>query len=435
MGRGELERLAEERAAADRRYNDALTAVDDALPPLASGEQGVPEPAVGAGAVRARAAILPEAPAASRGWRGRLAGFIWRVVGPSLTRQQMLNEALGAHADAVERAVLDLSRSMREARDADRRHREELRAFESRLVQFLQQITPFVDTKLRVLEGAVEELRVTATAAQRMAGAAQRQLERGASPVAAGEAARPAMPATDARGSGSAADAASYVGFEDLYRGSPETIRARQTEDADRFAGASDVLDIGCGRGEFLDLLRERGITSRGIDLNPEMVDVCRARGLDAAHADAAGYLEGLPDGTLGGLIAAQVVEHLEPAYLLRVLRAAHAALRPGSTMVLETINVGCWVAFFESYIRDITHVRPLHPDTLRYLVLAAGFERAEVQFRSPVEPSGRLQRIPEEGLPPELLGVARLLNGNVDRLNERLFTFQDYAIIAVRGQ
>jgi O-antigen chain-terminating methyltransferase len=224
------------------------------------------------------------------------------------------------------------------------------------------------------------------------------------------------------------------VGFEDLFRGSTEEIRARQAAYADRFRGAADVLDVGCGRGELLDLLRERGVSARGIDVNPEMVEICRARGLDAHQADALGYLDAQPDGSLGGLIAAQVVEHLEPSYLVRTLEAAYDKLRPGSLLVLETINVACWLAFFESYLRDITHVRPLHPDTLKFLVVAAGFEDVEVHFRAPIDPAGRLQHADEHEVPAALLPAIRTLNANVDRLNDRLFTYLDYAVTGTRG-
>ena len=151
------------------------------------------------------------------------------------------------------------------------------------------------------------------------------------------------------------------------------------------FAGATDVLDIGCGRGEFLDLMREHGIRARGLDLNGAMVEVCRERGLEAAQADALEYLTSLPDESLGGLIAVQVVEHLQPDYLVRLLETAFHKLRPGSTIALETINPTCWVAFFESYIRDLTHVRPVHPETLQYLMLASGFNRVDIAYRSPV--------------------------------------------------
>ncbi len=87
-------------------------------------------------------------------------------------------------------------------------------------------------------------------------------------------------------------------------------------------------------------------------------------------------------------------MEHLQPGYLLRFLELAFHKLRPGGTLVLETLNPACWVAFFESYIRDITHVWPLHPETLQYLVIASGFTRAAIEYRSPVPPQDRLQPI-----------------------------------------
>ncbi|MDP1571699.1 MAG: class I SAM-dependent methyltransferase, partial [Vicinamibacterales bacterium] len=244
----------------------------------------------------------------------------------------------------------------------------------------------------------------------------------------------PAPAATAATG-----DAYKYVGFEDRFRGSEVEIRARLADFVPYFAGHTDVLDIGCGRGEFLDLLREAGIAARGLDLNPEMVEVCRARGLEAAAGDALGYLARLPDASLGGLIAVQVVEHLEPDYLTRLLQAAYDKLRPGAPLVLETINPACWVAFFESYIRDLTHVRPVHPDTLQYLLHASGFSQVEIVYRAPIAEEARLERVParaehvghESGDP--LTGLVGAFNRNMDRLNARMFTFQDYAAIGKR--
>ena len=192
------------------------------------------------------------------------------------------------------------------------------------------------------------------------------------------------------------------------------------------------MLDVGCGRGEFLDLLKAAGISGRGLDLNHEMVEVCRARGLDVAEADVVTYLEGLPDASLGGLFAAQVVEHLQPAYLLRFLELAHHKLRPGAPMVLETLNPACWVAFFESYIRDITHVWPLHPETLRYLVLASGFTTARIELRSPVPPEDRLQPIAAAGAAAD--DLVETFNANVEKLNARMFTHLDYAIVGTNA-
>jgi O-antigen chain-terminating methyltransferase len=200
------------------------------------------------------------------------------------------------------------------------------------------------------------------------------------------------------------------------------------------FAGASDVLDVGCGRGEFLELLAANGIAARGIDLNHEMAESCQARGLDVTEADAVGYLASLPDGSLGGLFAAQVVEHLPPAYLLQFLELAFHKLRPGARLILETLNPACWVAFFESYIRDITHVWPLHPETLQFLVVASGFTSAAVEYRSPVAEADKFQAVTvATAVGPVLADLVDAFNLNVEKLNSRIFTYLDYAVVAER--
>jgi O-antigen chain-terminating methyltransferase len=161
------------------------------------------------------------------------------------------------------------------------------------------------------------------------------------------------------------------------------------------------------------------------------MAAVTRSRGLDATAGDAVTYLLSLPDESLGGLFAAQVVEHLEPDYLVRFLDVAYHKLRPGSKIVLETINPACWYAFFSSYIRDITHVRPLHPDTLQYLVAASGFQKAAVRYTSPFPDQMKLQTVPAPLDRPESVEV--VFNENVQKLNDLLFTHLDYAAIGER--
>jgi O-antigen chain-terminating methyltransferase len=274
--------------------------------------------------------------------------------------------------------------------------------------------------------------------AQQAALAVKRELERLA--ARAGSAPADASDAAAAGGSvanepfSSRLDAYKYVGFEDQFRGSRDAIRARMESYLPFFEGTPHVLDVGCGRGEFLDLLAQRAIAARGIDLNPEMVEVCRARGLDVSHGDAVGYLSGLDDGSLGGVFAAQVVEHLEPAYLLRFLELCFHKLRPGGALVLETLNPACWVAFFESYIRDITHVWPLHPDTLKYLVVASGFAAVRVEYRSPVPQQDRLQPLaPAADADRQNADMIETFNANVEKLNARMFTYLDYAVVAGR--
>ena len=309
---------------------------------------------------------------------------------------------------------------------------DQLATFQSLLIQFLQQITPYIDSKLRVVEQSAADAAMTATMAQRAAVAAERTV---AQPVA-----QPFRAASDVPSPTHGVADATYVGFEDCFRGTEDEIRARQSDYVVLFQGASGVLDAGCGRGEFLSLLREAGVTARGVDLNIEMVEACRSRGLTADHGDVVEYVEGLPGESIGGLFAAQVVEHLPPDRLLRFLRAAGRALRPGARLVVETINPSCWVAFFESFIKDLTHVRPLHPDTLKFLVIAAGFTDVETRFRTPIPEEDRLRRV--AAMPsPSSAGDARRLydlidafNLNMERLNDRIFTHLDYAILAHRA-
>jgi hypothetical protein len=158
------------------------------------------------------------------------------------------------------------------------------------------------------------------------------------------------------------------------------------------------------------------------------MAAVCRERGLDARAGDALSYLQAQPDGSFGGLFAAQVVEHLEPDYLIRFLETAYHKLRPGSKIVLETINPACWYAFFSSYIRDITHKHPLHPDTLQFLLSASSFQNVSVRYSAPFPEEAKLQSLLQTS------GVAdETFNENVRRLNSLLFTYLDYAAIGER--
>jgi O-antigen chain-terminating methyltransferase len=230
-------------------------------------------------------------------------------------------------------------------------------------------------------------------------------------------------------------DPGAYVGFEDRFRGSPEEIRARARDYVPLLASANDVVDLGCGRGELLDLLREHSVRARGVDGNPAMVALCRARGLDVEEADALSFLERQPDESIGALAAIQVVEHFKPAYLIRVLETARAKMRGNSPLLLETINPACWMAFFETYIRDPTHQRPLHPETLKYLVEASGFTRVDIQFRQPISERDRLARVPEvAGETTFDAGrIAAAVNDHADKLNARLFSSTDYVLTARR--
>lgn len=206
-----------------------------------------------------------------------------------------------------------------------------------------------------------------------------------------------------------------YSNFEFRYRGSEVLIRERFGAYVDLFDGDAPVLDAGCGRGEFLELLADRKRRCYGIDINDEMVAHCREKALRAEKADLVQHLSGLADESLGGIFSAQVVEHLQPGYLLKFLELGYFKLRKGGRLVIETINPTSLYALFEAYYRDLTHVQPIHPDTLRFFAQESGFAEIEIMNRSPVSPELKLTGADE----------------NTAKLNRILFGDQDYALIA----
>lgn len=219
--------------------------------------------------------------------------------------------------------------------------------------------------------------------------------------------------------------------FMERFWGSTETILARYADLADRFAGLAPVLDVGCGRGEMLRLLTDRGVEASGVDLDPDLVAECQVQGFRAVVADGLEYLQSLEDGALGGVFAGQVIEHLDPEDLVELVAAAFRKLRPGGLLILETINPESLYVFAHSYYLDPSHVRMVPPAYLTLVCETLGFSGVEVERRSPVVEEDRLEPLPAATqLDP---AVRDALNRNFERLNRLVFAPQDYALIATR--
>jgi 2-polyprenyl-3-methyl-5-hydroxy-6-metoxy-1,4-benzoquinol methylase len=182
--------------------------------------------------------------------------------------------------------------------------------------------------------------------------------------------------------------AVDWLRFADNFRGPEDQIRAHQQRYIDRFKSATAVLDLGCGRGEFLDAAREAGIEARGIDQSEECVAVCLAKGLKAERAELFDYLENLPDLSLGGVYCSQVVEHLPPDRLPDLVNLLAKKLNHGALLAVETPNPECLAIYASHFYLDPTHTRPVPARLLGFYLEEAGYTNLEVEWLSPAAES-----------------------------------------------
>ena len=224
-----------------------------------------------------------------------------------------------------------------------------------------------------------------------------------------------------------------YLDFETRFRGSEEAIRQKQESYVAVFMDcAGPVVDVGCGRGEFLELLRTAGIAAYGIDRHPDMVEVCREKGLNVREAEALHHLSEVPRGSLGGVFCAQMVEHLEMRDVPRLFELAADALAPGGRLVVETINPGSLIALAGPFYTDLGHIRPLHPVTLQFLAEKSGFAEVAVEYHSWPPDTSRPGNVQGTGI-AAVDEAVRVINQNFNRVDNVLFGPQDYAVIARR--
>jgi len=221
-----------------------------------------------------------------------------------------------------------------------------------------------------------------------------------------------------------------YLSFENQFRGLRNDIIKRQEVFLPFFKGCSNVLDIGCGRGEFLEILKEHAIGGKGIDLDADMVNYCVSRQLDAEVGDAIVYLEGIENNSIDGLFIDQVVEHLQPKYLIRLLNLCYQKLKYDKYIVVETVNPLSLVAFFNFYI-DMSHQKPVHPYTLKFLLESSQYREIDVKYFSEIPENAKLKRLPKpDSTDSNENQFLELSNYNIDMLNLLLWGPMDYAVI-----
>ena len=179
-----------------------------------------------------------------------------------------------------------------------------------------------------------------------------------------------------------------YARFAERFRGSEEYVRRKQEYYLPHFRGCGEVLDVGCGRGEFLELMKDAGIAARGIDISAESVSLCRQKGLNAETADLFSYLGGLADAGLDGIFCAQVVEHLPPGRLAEMVRLCASKLARGGLLAIETPDPRCLAIFATHFFLDPTHTRPVPPELLSFYMEESGLGRIEAHPLSPAAES-----------------------------------------------
>lgn len=215
--------------------------------------------------------------------------------------------------------------------------------------------------------------------------------------------------------------------FEDELRGTTEELRDRYRDLASVFRDCSPVVDLGCGRGEFLELLAEIDVEATGVEVDPRLVADLRERHLPVVLDDAVSRLRKTEDASLGGVALIQVIEHLTPQDTVDLIPLLAEKLRRGGRAVVETVNPQSLYVYARAFYADPTHTNPVHPAYLTFLFQESGFAEVDIEWRSPPPAAEALVTAPAEG------PVAEAFNENVKRLNQLLFGPQDYALIARR--
>lgn len=215
-----------------------------------------------------------------------------------------------------------------------------------------------------------------------------------------------------------------YFDFENCFRGDRETIKRRQMEYLPYFAGRKAVLDLGCGRGEFLELLKENDVQAKGVDIYDEFVVYCQNRGLDVTEGDAISYLSKAC--STDGIFAGQLVEHLSLGQIIELCSLAYEKLEKGGYLILETPNPMSLAIYTHAFYMDPSHQKPVHPYTLQYLVKKAGFDKAEVVFTQASRPEEKIPVIKGKGIEN-----MEEFNRNLRIMAEFMYGSQDYAVVA----
>lgn len=225
-----------------------------------------------------------------------------------------------------------------------------------------------------------------------------------------------------------------YLKFENQFRGDESIIEERSKFYLNYFLNSERVLDIGCGRGELLKVLKSNNINAQGIDVCPEMVQYCIEKGLKAVNAEATEFLFKIANNSLDGICILQVVEHLTPAKLVKLIHLCYEKLAPGGCIIIETPNPQSLSIYSSFFYVDMSHIRPVHHLTLKFLLESAGYSRITLEFINPLPVEAKLSQLDLNiEISNELRQIFQAVNANFSKLNNDIYGYQDYMIVAYK--
>ncbi len=235
-------------------------------------------------------------------------------------------------------------------------------------------------------------------------------------------------------------DQETYLAFEEQHRGNQEEIRRRQQYYLDSYVKEwlgedikGEVVDLGCGRGEWLDILQESGYKALGIDMNEASLGECRNKGLRVMQMDAVDYVKSLPDESVSMITSFQLIEHLELSQLLVLFREMGRVVKKGGIIIMETPNPCNLLVGAASFYLDPTHVRQLHPEFVRFLAEKNGFSRIEIVYPEQNKTEEWWDSLIEEETTD--IQESPCFRAVVNELKRTIWSSADYAIVAKKQE
>ncbi|NLT10282.1 MAG: methyltransferase domain-containing protein [Ruminococcus sp.] len=345
----------------------------------------------------------------------------FEAIDADLNEKQAQLDSIRSDMNAMQEVIDSLQKRMDQAETAVGADRETISAIRNDLEG--------IGTNLRNNNAAIEKLSADGEFVKLKLSGIDRRLGKlsaaapaeNAQSAAAETAAAPAQPAD------SDYESIDYFDFENNFRGSIESIKKAQAFYLKYFSNKNNVVDIGCGRGEFLSLMKDNGINACGVDIYEPYVEYCNNQELNAVCGDGVAYLA--KQDSVDGIFVGQVVEHLQPWQIIRLCNTAYEKLSDGGCIIIETPNPTSLAIYTNAFYIDPSHIKPVHPLTMKYYLEKAGFRDIEIIYT-------------EASRPPYEIPELKLRDGeNTEEFNkamkqvsELLYGSQDYAVVAVKG-